>query len=58
MWGWLTDIRTLRCAWLRVASNRGVRIAGVDGMTVGHIRAKKGEQRFMEKLQAELRSGA
>jgi len=27
-------------------------------MTVGHIRANKGEQRFLEKLQAELRSGA
>jgi len=58
MWGWLTDIRTLRCAWQRVASNRGARTAGVDGMTVGHIRANKGEQRFLEKLQAELRSGA
>jgi RNA-directed DNA polymerase len=57
MWGWLADIRTLRCAWLRVASNRA-RTAGVDGMTVGHIRANKGEQRFLEKLQAELRSGA
>src|ERR1039457_1784267 len=58
MWGWLTDIRTLRCAWQRVASNRGARTAGVDRMTVGHIRANKGEQRFLEKLQAELRSGA
>ena len=58
MWGWLTDIRTLRCAWRRVASNRGARTAGVDGMTVGRIRAKVGEQRFLEGLQAELRSGA
>ena len=57
MWGWLTDIRTLRCAWLRVASNRGARTAGVDGMTVRHIRANQGEQRFLEELQAELRSG-
>ena len=57
MWGWLTDIRTLRCAWRRVASNRGARTAGVDGMTVGRIRAKRGEQRFLEGLQAELRSG-
>jgi group II intron reverse transcriptase/maturase len=58
MWGWLTDIRTLRCAWRRVASNRGARTAGVDRMTVGRIRAKQGEQRFLEELQAELRSGA
>jgi RNA-directed DNA polymerase len=27
-------------------------------MTVGHIRANKGEQSFLEKLQADLRSGA
>ena len=58
MWGWLTDIRTLRCAWRRVASNRGARTAGVDGMTVGRIRAKGNEKRFLERLQAELRSGA
>jgi group II intron reverse transcriptase/maturase len=58
MWGWLTDIRTLRCAWRRMASNRGARTAGVDGMTVGRIRAKPGEQCFLEGLQVELRSGA
>ena len=58
MWGWLTDIRTLRCAWWRVASNRGARTPGVDGMTVGRIRAKLGEQCFLEGIQAELRSGA
>jgi len=57
MWGWLTDIRTLRCAWRRAASNRGARTAGVDGITVGRIRAKQGEQRFLEELQAELCSG-
>ena len=43
---------------LLYTSNRGARTAGVDGMTVGHIRANKGEQRFLEKLQADLRSGA
>ena len=58
MWGWLTDIRTLRCAWWRVASNRGARTPGVDGMTVGRIRAKLGEQCFLEGVQAELRCGA
>lgn len=57
MWGWLTDLRVLRCAWWRVASNRGGRTAGIDGVTVGRIR-KRGEQRFLEELQAELRSGA
>ena len=58
MWGWLTDIRTLRCAWRRVASNRGARTAGVDGMTVRRIRNKPGEQRFLAGLQADLRFGA
>lgn len=58
MWGWLTDIRTLRCAWRRVASNRGARTAGVDGMTVGRIRARPGEECFLEGVQAEMRSGA
>jgi RNA-directed DNA polymerase len=58
MWGWMTDLRTLRSAWRRVASNKGKRSAGVDGMTVGRIRLKVGEQRFLEGLQEELRSGA
>src|SRR5215469_4070893 len=58
MWGWLTDLRMLRHSWRRVASNRGRRSAGVDGMTVGRIRAKIGERRFLDELQAELRSSA
>jgi group II intron reverse transcriptase/maturase len=58
MWGWLTDTRVLRHAWRRVASNRGKRSAGVDGMTVARIRVKIGEQGFLDGLQAELRSGA
>ncbi|MER9927348.1 reverse transcriptase domain-containing protein [Mesorhizobium sp. M0048] len=48
----------LRHAWRRVASNRGGRTAGIDGVTVGRIRNRIGEQRFLEGLQAELRSGA
>ncbi|WP_245344319.1 group II intron reverse transcriptase/maturase [Sinorhizobium meliloti] len=58
MWGWVTDLRTLRHAWRRVASNRGGRTAGIDGMTVGRIRNGIGEHRFLVGLQAELRSGA
>lgn len=58
MWGWVTDLRVLPHAWRRVASNRGRRTAGIDGMTVGRIRNGTGEQRFLEGLQAELRSGA
>ena len=47
MWGWVTDPRTLRHAWRRVASNQGGRTAGIDGMTVGRIR-KRGEERFLK----------
>jgi len=57
MWGWLTSQDMLRHAWQRVASNRGGRTPGVDGMTVNRIR-KRGELRFLAELQAELRSGA
>ncbi|MDX0439359.1 reverse transcriptase [Sinorhizobium medicae] len=57
MWGWLTDLRVLRHAWQRVASNKGGRTAGVDGMTVGRIR-NRSEHRFLVDLQADLRSGA
>ena len=58
MWGWVTDLRVLHHAWQRVASNRGGRTAGIDRVTVGRIRNRGGEQRFLERLQAELRSGA
>ncbi len=58
MWNWVTDIRNLRHAWRRVASNRGRRSAGVDGMTVARIRSRIGEQRFVERLGSDLRSGA
>lgn len=57
MWGWLTDLRVLRHAWQRGASNKGRRTAGVDGMTVGRIR-NRSEHRFLVDLQADLRSGA
>src|SRR6476620_1090420 len=57
MWGWLTDLRVLRHAWQRVASNKGGRTAGVDGMTVGRIR-NGSEHRFLVNRQAELRRGA
>ncbi len=58
MWNWVTDIRTLRHAWRRIASNKGRRTAGVDGMTVRRIQTGIGEQRYLERLRAELRSGA
>jgi hypothetical protein len=58
MWNWVTDIRNLRHAWRRVASNKGRRSAGIDRMTVACVQAKIGEQRFLERLRSDLRSGA
>ena len=58
MWNWLIDLRNLRHAWRRVASNKGKRSAGIDKMAVGRIRKEIGEMRFLEELRIELRTGA
>jgi RNA-directed DNA polymerase len=58
LWGWLTDSRTIRHAWQRVSSNKGKRSAGVDGITVEHIRRRIGEQKFLDEIRTEMRSGA
>jgi group II intron reverse transcriptase/maturase len=57
LWNWVTDLRTLRLSWQRVASNRGARSAGVDGLTVRRIQTRVGVQRFLEQVRTELRSG-
>lgn len=58
LWNWFTDPRNLRCAWQRIAANKGKRSAGVDGITVGKIRATVGEDRFLEDLRSQLRNGS
>ena len=58
LWGWLTDPRMIRHSWRRVASNRGKRSAGIDGITVKRIQQRVGEECFLEDLRTELRSGA
>ena len=58
LWGWLTDLRMIRHSWRRVASNKGKRSAGIDGITVKHIQQRVGEECFLEGLRTELRSGA
>jgi hypothetical protein len=40
LWNWISDQRSLRCAWRRVAANRGARTPGVDGKTVASERAQ------------------
>jgi RNA-directed DNA polymerase len=57
LWGLVTDPRTLRIAFARVASNRGKRTAGVDGITVRTILVR-GVDTFVAQVRAELRSGA
>lgn len=57
LWNWVTDPRNLRCAWRRIARNKGSRTAGVDGMTVASIRSTMGEEAFLERLRDDLRTG-
>jgi len=48
LWGWLTDLRMIRHSWRRVASNKGKRSPGIDGITVKHIQ-QRGEK--LEELE-------
>ena len=52
MWNWITDIRNLRCAWRKIALNKGRRTAGVDGMTVAGIGAEMGMELFLDGARA------
>lgn len=56
LWNWVTDIRNLRCAWRRVAQNKGKRASGIDGKTVASIRRKLGEAAYLDGLRRELRA--
>jgi RNA-directed DNA polymerase len=57
LWGLVTDPRNLRIAVARVASNRGKRSPGVDGVTVRTV-LRDGIDTFVANARAELRSGA
>ncbi len=57
VWNWITDIRNLRCAWRKIALNKGRRTAGVDGMTVAGIDVAMGMELFLEQLHGDLKSG-
>jgi RNA-directed DNA polymerase len=57
LWNWVTDIRNLRCAWQTVATNKGRRTPGIDGVTVKSIQSSTGGvTEYLERLQEELRS--
>jgi retron-type reverse transcriptase len=55
VWNWITDIRNLRCAWQKIALNKGRRTAGVDGMTVAGIKVVMGMDLFLEQLRGDLK---
>jgi RNA-directed DNA polymerase len=58
LWGFIVDPRTLRCAFQRVARNRGSRTAGIDGVTVGKlVRKSGGGDVFVQALREELKAG-
>jgi group II intron reverse transcriptase/maturase len=58
LWNWVTDPHNLRCAWHTIASNKGKRTPGVDGVTVGDIRRTRGVASWLKELRAELRNGS
>jgi RNA-directed DNA polymerase len=52
----ITDPAVLVVAWQRVRSNRGVRTAGVHGMTAHYIEDVRGVEEFLTDLREQLRS--
>jgi len=56
LWNWVIDPRNLRCAWHRVASNRGRRTSGIDGVTVGSVR-RRGVAEFLDGVRKDLHNG-
>lgn len=59
LWNWVTDPRNLRCAWRTVATNKGHRTAGIDGVTVRAIQnGAGGVETFLGKLRMELLFGS
>jgi RNA-directed DNA polymerase len=55
LWNWVTSPENLWCAWDRVATNKGKRTPGIDGVTMGSIRRGRGESTFLTELGQELR---
>lgn len=51
------DPATLVVAWDRVATNRGARSAGSDGLTAARVEAEIGVAEFLNDLREQLRSG-
>jgi RNA-directed DNA polymerase len=50
------DPAFLAAAWERVASNKGARTAGIDGLTVAAIKARVGVDVFLDDIRQALKS--
>ena len=50
------DPAFLADAFVRVARNKGSKTAGVDGVTVGHVRSLIGEEEFLTDIGERLRA--
>jgi len=57
LWNWVIDERNLRCAWSKVARNKGKRTSGVDEQTVASLCRKPGVIPFIKGIRNELRLG-
>lgn len=55
LFNFVCDPTTLAVAWSRVASNRGSRTAGSDGLTVARIESEIGVPEFLDELRSQLK---
>ena len=58
MFNLVCDRRTLECAWTKLASNKGSRTPGTDGVRRSTVEQRSGgAERFLDEIREELRSG-
>ena len=57
LFNFVFDPATLVVAFDRVATNRGARTAGSDGLTVARIESEVGAPEFLDGLRTQLKSG-
>lgn len=57
LFNFVCDPAYLTIAWDQVRSNKGLRTAGVDGVTVVAMRLLRGEEEFLADLRASLNAG-
>jgi RNA-directed DNA polymerase len=51
----VTDPAFLLVAWDRVQGNKGARTAGVDGVTVSHVKTDIGVEGFLDRLRRQVK---